>query len=87
MAAKIPVIAKLKTNLRSKYVKTSEILHSVAKELEVIAIRALISLIFCGHNPDFKNFSILATNNNECKVKVRLSPFKKNVLFASLKAL
>ena len=43
-------------------------------------------LLFCNHTPDFEDFSILATNNNNFKVMLMESllinrdhpPFKKN---------
>ena len=44
--------------------------HLGKKKLKVMMIPPLIKehLLFCNHTPDFEDFSILATNNNDFKI-------------------
>ena len=59
----LPIMAKLNTILKSECVNIWEFLHSLGKELKV-----MMMILFCNHTPDFEDFSILATNNNNSTV-------------------
>ena len=49
-----------------KHLKTSTLTGKTVKDDDYSAIKENIS--FCNHMPDFEEFSILATNNNDFKV-------------------
>ena len=57
-----PIMAKLSVILRSECVNAWEFLHLLGK---VSAIKE--HLLFWNHTPDFEDFSILTTNNNDFK--------------------
>ena len=73
VAAILPIIGKLNIILRSECGSTWEFMHSLGKELKEMIIFPLknifYSAIFCNYAPDFEDFSILATKNNDVKVK------------------
>ena len=65
----LPIMAKLGVISKSGCVNTWEFLHSLGKEFKMMMILPLKKhLLFCNHTPDFEDFSILATNNNNFKV-------------------
>ena len=68
VAAMLPIMAKLSVILKSECANTWEFLHSLGrvKGDDDSAIKE--DLLFCNHTPDFEDFSILATNNNDFKV-------------------
>ena len=67
-AAMLPIMTKLSIILMPECANTWEFLYSLGKELKVMMIPSLNNILFCNHTPDFEDFSILATNNNEFKV-------------------
>ena len=72
VAAMLTIMAKLSVILRSECMNNWEFLHSLGNKLKVImaewqnAIKD--HLLFCKHVPDFEDFSIFATNNNDFQV-------------------
>ena len=70
VAAMLPIMAKLNVILRSECVNTWQFLHSLGKEFKMMTILPWKNLLFCNHTPDFEDFSILASNNNDFKVKL-----------------
>ena len=66
VAAMLPIMAKLSVILRSEYVNTSALTGKSVKSDVDSAIKDY--LLFFNYTPDFKDFSILATNNNDFKV-------------------
>ena len=70
VAAMLPIMAKLTIILRSEceHLGISALTGKRVKGDDDSAIKE--HLLFCNHTPDFEDFSILATNNNEFKVTV-----------------
>ena len=71
----------------SECANTWEFLHSLRKDLKSDDDSAIKEhLLFCNHTPEFEDFSILASNNNDFKVKLMENllinrdhpPFNKN---------
>ena len=57
--------------LRSECANTLEFLHSLGKKVKGDDDSTIKEhLLFCNHAPDFEDFSILATNNNDFKVRL-----------------
>ena len=68
-------MAKLSVILRSECVNTCEFLHSLGRVKGDDDSTIKEHLLFCNHTPDFEDFSILATNNNDFKVTLMESLF------------
>ena len=62
MAAMLPIMAKPNVILRSEYVNTQK----KSKGNSDSDIKE--HLLFCSQTPDFEDFSILTTNNNDLKL-------------------
>ena len=67
VAAMLRIMAKLSVILRSKCLNTWEFLHSLGRVKGDDDSTIKEDLLFCNHTPDFEDFSILATNNNDFK--------------------
>ena len=68
VAAMLPIMAKLSVILKSECANTWEFLHSLGRVEGDDDSAIKDHLLFCNHTPDFEDFSILATNNNDFKV-------------------
>ena len=67
VAALLPIMAKLSIILKSKCVNTWEFLYT-GRRVKGDDDSAIEEHLFCNHTPDFEDFSVLATNNNDFKV-------------------
>ena len=66
----LPIMPKLNVVLKSEYVNTRDFQYSLGKKVKGDDDSAIEEhLLFCNTSPDFENFSILTTSNNEFKVK------------------